>query len=174
MYAYDVNRDGLPDVLTVLAAHGYGLAWYEQLKKRGPNGEIQFKQHLVMDQKPDQNHYDIEFSQMHAVVLTDIDGDGLKDIVTGKRFWAHGSDLDAEPNAPAVLYWFQLVRHHGKAEFVPHLIDNNSGVGTQVVVADINGDGLPDIVVANKKGIFVFLQKTEKVSTEEWKKRSRK
>jgi hypothetical protein len=44
------------------------------------------------------------------------------------------------------------------AEFVPHLIDTNSGVGTEVVVGDINGDGRPDIVVGNKKGTFVFLQ----------------
>jgi len=38
------------------------------------------------------------------------------------------------------------------------MIDNDSGVGTQVVATDINGDGLPDIVVGNKKGTFVHLQ----------------
>ena len=43
-------------------------------------------------------------------------------------------------------------------DFVPTLIDNDSGVGTQVVAADINGDGRPDIVTANKKGAFVFLR----------------
>ena len=30
MYAYDVNGDGLNDVITSLDAHGWGLAWYEQ------------------------------------------------------------------------------------------------------------------------------------------------
>jgi hypothetical protein len=34
-----------------------------------------------------------------------------------------------------------------------------SGVGTQVTVGDLNGDALPDIVSANKKGAFVFLQR---------------
>ena len=34
--------------------------------------------------------YGVVFSQLHAVDLADIDGDGLKDIVDGKRFWAHG------------------------------------------------------------------------------------
>lgn len=29
MHAYDVNGDGLQDVITSLDAHGYGLAWYE-------------------------------------------------------------------------------------------------------------------------------------------------
>ncbi len=80
------------------------------------------------------------------------------DIVTGKRFWAHGSKADPEPNEPAVLYWHQLVRHGKEVEFVPHLIDDNSGIGTQVAAGDINGDGHPDIVVGNKKGTFLFLQ----------------
>ena len=34
MYVYDVNGDGLNDVITGLTAHGYGLAWYEQLRQK--------------------------------------------------------------------------------------------------------------------------------------------
>jgi hypothetical protein len=30
MFAYDVNADGLQDVITSIAGHGYGLGWYEQ------------------------------------------------------------------------------------------------------------------------------------------------
>jgi hypothetical protein len=170
MFAYDVNGDGLPDVITSLNPHGFGFAWYEQLAEKDANGETQFKQHLIMDPKGEPNEYGVGFSQTHAVALVDMDGDGLKDIVTGKRFWAHGKNgPDPHENDPAVLYWFKLVRHADHtAEFVPHLIDTNSGVGTQVVVGDVNGDGLPDIVVGNKKGTFVFLQRTKKVSAEEW------
>jgi len=30
MYVYDVDADGLGDVITSLQAHGYGLAWFKQ------------------------------------------------------------------------------------------------------------------------------------------------
>ena len=55
-------------------------------------------------------------------------------------------------------------------DFIPYLIDNDSGVGTQVTATDLNGDGLPDVIVGNKKGIFVFIHETRKVSREEWDK----
>jgi len=166
LYAYDVNGDGLADVITVLACHGYGLVWYEQVRE---GGQIAFKQHLIMGKDASENKYGVHFSQPHALDLVDMDGDGLKDIVVGKRFWAHGAQGDVEPNAPAVLYWFQLVRGPNRTvDFIPHLIDNDSGVGTQVVAGDVNGDRRPDVVVGNKKGGYVFLQQTRKVSRIEW------
>ena len=64
--------------------------------------------------------------------------------------------------------WFKLVRNAERSvDFVPFLIDNDSGVGTQVVAGDINGDGLPDIVVGNKKGTFVHLHEKKTVAREE-------
>src|SRR5213075_2734839 len=140
MYAYDVNGDGLNDVITSLAAHGYGLAWYEQLREK-QNGEIQFKEHIIMNKEPKENKYGVVFSQLHAIDLVDMDGDGLKDIVTGKRFWAHVAHGDADPNAPAVLYWLKLVRGPDHSvDFIPNKIDDDSGIGTQVMAGDINGD----------------------------------
>lgn len=156
MYAEDLNGDGRNDVITSLQAHGYGLVWYEQL---AGDGEPQFRQHVIVGARMKDNPHGVRFSQIHAIDFVDIDGDGLKDIVTGKRHWAHGPKGDAEPDAPAVVYWFRRVpRSGGLVDWIPYLIDDDSGIGTQVIAGDITGDGRPDVVVGNKKGIFVHRQ----------------
>ena len=89
----------------------------------------------------------------------DVDRDRDPDFVTGKRFWSHGQKGDPEAGAPAVLAWFENVRERGTTRWRMHRIDDDSGVGTQFPVGDLNGDGRPDIAIANKKGVFAFLQK---------------
>ena len=37
-------------------------------------------------------------------------------------------------------------------------MDDNSGVGNNFQVIDINNDKLTDIIISNKKGVFVFEQ----------------
>lgn len=153
MLVYDVNGDGRNDVISSYNGHGYGLGWSEQLE------DGSFKHHKLMGSTPQENAHGVKFSQLHAMTTADINGDGLLDFVTGKRRWAHGPMKDDEPNAPPVLYWWELKRDEkGGADFIPHLIDDDSGVGTEVTAGDVNGDGMPDVVVGNKKGVFVFLQ----------------
>lgn len=169
MYAYDVNGDGLNDVITSYAAHGFGLLWYEQIRD---GGNITFKPHVILstEQKRVPNQYGVSFSEIHALDLVDMDGDGLKDIVTGKRFWSHGRTGDPDRNDAAVLYWFQLKRTPGGgAEFIPHLIDDASGVGTQIVATPNHDSKYPDLVVGNKRGTFYIEHLVRKVSEAEWK-----
>jgi hypothetical protein len=156
MYVYDVDGDGLNDVITAWHCHQYGLVWHKQTKNE--KGEIGFQQQVILSPQPDLNSDALRISQLHGIELVDMNGDGLKDILTGKRFWAHGPKGDKEPDAPAVVYWFELKRDKEKGvQFIPHKVDDNSGVGTQVAASDLNGDGLPDVIVGNKKGSFIFL-----------------
>lgn len=146
MIVLDVDGDGLADVVSS-SAHGKGIWWHQQ--KKGPNGST-FQRHDLFPNL---------VSQTHALEYADINGDGLKDLITGKRWSAHGPTGDTDPNSPATLFWFEAKKgSDGLTTFVPHLIDNDSGIGTQFVVQDVNGDGLLDIAVSNKKGTFLFEQ----------------
>jgi len=148
MAAVDIDGDGDADVVATLEAHGYGLAWFEQ----SAGG---FTEHIIAPRVADGSG--VAIHEPHALAVVDVDKDGDPDIVTGERFWAHVPAGMPDFAAPAHLYWFELVRSQGAVTFIPHLVDDASGVGTQVTVGDVTADGLVDIVVANKKGAFVFV-----------------
>lgn len=164
MYVYDVDGDGLNDVITSEAAHDFGLAWYRQVKV---DGRITFERKLIMGDKPADNPFGVVFSELHSLALVDMDGDGLKDIVTGKTYYSHhkGSPMW---DAGAVVYWFQLKRTKTGVEWIPHKIDGAAGIGRQVSIADVNGDGLPDVVLGGMVGAHVLTHKVETVSKEKW------
>ncbi|MBI1901992.1 MAG: FG-GAP repeat protein [Planctomycetia bacterium] len=165
MYAYDVDGDGDNDVITSLEAHSYGLAWHEQVQE---DGNVAFKQHLVMGRTPAENKYGVLFTEPHTVALADIDGDGLKDIVTGKTYYSHHKQSPLW-DAGAVVYWFRLVRGKDGVDYVPYKADGEAGVGRQLSVGDVNGDKLPDIVVGGMKGCHVLIHKRETVNAERFK-----
>jgi hypothetical protein len=142
MYATDFNGDGSMDVFTA-SAHERGIWWYENL---GDGSNKNFNRHLLTE----------EMSETHAIAFEDINGDGKKDFVTGKRYYAHMRQGTGALE-PAYLYWFEFIP--GKdPKWLAHQIDDDSGVGLNVVAEDITGDGLTDVVIANKKGVFVFEQ----------------
>ena len=157
IYVVDVDGDGDNDVISSQEAHKYGLSWFEHTNK---DDAIEFKTHVIMPERPAKKNADpaeVSFSQLHAIDCDDIDGDGRVDIVAGKCYWAHnGGDPGAKD--PAVVYWFRNTVVDGKVKFVPHEIDNDSGVGRGINIVDMNNDGRKDVIAANKKGTFVFLQ----------------
>jgi len=164
MFAYDVDGDGDNDIITSHQAHEFGLGWYEQIS----NGEEPtFEHHLIMGSHKTDNKYGVLFTEPHSVALADIDGDGLKDIVTGKTYWSHHKQSPMW-DAGAVVYWFKLVHGPDGVDWVPHKADGESGIGRQVSIADINADGLPDIVVGGMKGSHVLIHRTRKVTEAEW------
>jgi putative membrane-bound dehydrogenase-like protein len=169
MFSYDFDGNGTNDIFTSLAAHRYGVAVF--LQNSSENGTRNtstptWNRVMLASENPADNDYGIVFSQPHAAYLADINGDGVMDIVTGKRYWAHNGH-DPDERGARVVYWYETKRDgKGGVEFVPHLVDANSGVGVDVQVGDVNGDKLPDIVVANKAGVYVLTQQRKEVTAE--------
>lgn len=157
MAIYDVNGDGLNDIVTSLDAHGFGLAWYEQ--KRDGNGNISFVEHMIMDDFSTKNAGGVTFTELHGSTFADMDGDGIPDYVTGKRYISEDGVTGPDPWDSPVIYVYHTVRDKsapGGARFVPELIHNRSGVGSMVTVADLNGNGVMDIISSTNRGTFVF------------------
>jgi hypothetical protein len=137
MVARDLDRDGLADVVCP-HPHTYGLHWWRQ------EHDGSFTEKVIDD----------TISQMHALELGDLDGDGVPELVSGKTRYAHTYDPGAED--PSVLVYYAL---RPGPVFERHDIDPASGVGRQFAVTDIDQDGRTDIAVSNKNGLFVFLQR---------------
>lgn len=150
MQVIDLDADGLADVVSA-SAHRYGIWWHRQYRDENNN--------------PWFNHYTISFStsQTHAMTMADFNGDGIPDLVTGKRYFAHlerlnpsnKTTIDPGSYEKPAIFWFELAPGK-KPYWKEHLIDDDSGVGINLVAKDINGDGYADIIVANKRGIFIF------------------
>ena len=151
MFAYDMDGDGKADVLST-SAHKFGIWWHKQ-RGAGKDENPTFQK---MDLFPKL------VSETHAAHFKDIDGDGRPDLITGKRWWSHGK---AEPGSdgPAAIFWLKNTKGaDGLTQFTPMLIDDDCGIGTQFEVADINGDGLLDVIVSNKKGVRIVVQERKK------------
>ena len=164
MFAYDVDGDGDNDIITSNAAHDFGLTWYEHVKE---GNEIAFKPHTIMGTRPSENRYGVVFTELHSVQLVDVDGDGLKDIVTGKTYWSHHKSSPLW-DAGAVVYWFKLVRTPTGVDWIPFQIDDEAGIGRQITILDVNKDGLPDIIVGGMKGGHVLIHHKKTATKEEW------
>ncbi len=144
MHALDVDGDGIRDVVSS-SAHARGVWWHrQQVTGDGVRSFASADVHTAV-------------TQTHALCMADLDGDGQQDLITGKRWWAHGRDGDEDPKGTPYLLWI-AVAPGTPPTFTPHVIDASSGVGTQFEVIDLNGDGRLDIATSNKNGVFVFLQ----------------
>jgi len=144
IFVDDLDGDGDMDLISS-SAHAYGVWWWENI-----DGKT-LRQHVI----------DKSFSQCHAMMYVDINGDGQRDIVTGKRYFAHNGHELGEHD-PIVMIWYEVKRgNKSPPEFIRHEIveGRDTGLGTQFEVTDVNGDGLPDIVLSNKKGVNLLLQR---------------
>ena len=139
----DVNGDGLAE-LVVGQAHDYGLHWWAP-PAAGPAAGPWIRHPIDPDN-----------AQVHDMQWVDLDGDGQPELVTGKRYRAHcGHDPGAAD--PVGIYYFKW---NGEG-FTKQVIDYGpprtaTGTGIHFALADLTGNGLPDLVAPGKDGLYVF------------------
>lgn len=144
MHVFDADGDGRNDIFST-SAHGYGVWWHRQAK---PGADKPFETHEL----------DRSIKETHALNVVDIDGDGQRELVTGWRFFAHGFKPE-KADMPSELAYYDIETAEGKPpKLTKHIIDMRSGVGAQFLTADYNGDNLIDVIVSNRKGVFIFEQ----------------
>ena len=137
MQVLDVNNDGMNDVVSA-SAHKLGIWWHEQQAGQ------KFTTHLISNTT----------AQTHATRMADLNGDGRSDFITGKRFLAHNGNDAGDTDTPYLL-WIEFTPGT-QPYYIEHIIDDDSGAGLNITIVDINQDKKPDIVVANKNGVFLF------------------
>jgi hypothetical protein len=163
MYAYDVDGDGDNDVITGLQAHGRGIGWFENVDGKGE----EFKMHIILPPHSNSNGvadtvgYGVSLLAPHALAMADMNGDGLMDLVAGSRYWTHHIPIQEGTGDPLV-WWFELTRGPNGVKYIPHEISDVASVGTGLHVTDVNKDGMPDVVVAEPKGVYLFINKYTK------------
>jgi len=147
LYVMDVNGDGRPDIITSMA-HNYGVFWLEH------KADGSWEKHMIDD----------SWSQPHAVTLVDFRGNRNVGLLTGKRYMAHNGH-DPGEREPLGVYWYERILEPGtgKLDWAKHVLDYGGriGGGIEIPVADIDGDGDLDFVVAGKSGLFLFENKTK-------------
>jgi hypothetical protein len=148
LHVVDINGDGRNDVFYP-HAHDYGIYW---LRQEADGRWTEFK-------------IDDAWSQAHATAFVDINGDGQKDFIAGKRFLAHDHDPGAQE--PLGIYWYEWRKSGNNVEWIRHVIDYSSsaGAGMQIAVADYDGDGDLDFAVGGKSGAFLFENTSPKKGT---------
>ncbi len=155
----DANGDGLNDIL-IGSDHGYGLAWLEQ---KVESGKRSFVTHWI----------ETDYPTIHTMVLSDLDGDGRQELITGKQLFAHNGD-DVGGFDPIFVFYYKFQKGRFERHILsysylqPYFGDENKnapppnyvvGVGMRLNAADMDGDGRQDVVVACKTGLYIFLNK---------------
>lgn len=141
----DLNKDGRSDLI-VGNGHGYGLDWYEQQQNS------KWIKHAI----------DPHNSQYHTLEWADITGDGIPELLTGKRYRAH-NDNDPGSFDDYGLYFFQWDGEAFSKQMVAYgALGVGKGTGNFFAVTDLNGDGRTDWAVAGKDGLCIFFNEAVK------------
>lgn len=93
-----------------------------------------------------------------SIAVGDLNGDGKPDIVTANKIL---NTAGVGSNTISVL--LQDPSHPG--QFLPTATYNSANLVNSVAIGDLNGDGRPDLAVADSQGISILLQSSSSPGT---------
>ncbi|MCA9186270.1 MAG: alpha/beta fold hydrolase [Pirellulaceae bacterium] len=138
--ATDVDQDGDTDIVWG-RGHQCGIYWLEQTAAK--SGGTSWRKHTI----------DTSWSQAHSLLWGDINGDGLDDLIAGKRYLGHdGKDLGEYDPLVAYFYTFQTESKTWRR--LP--LARQVGFGLDPKLVDIDRDGDLDIICADRSGLYVI------------------
>jgi hypothetical protein len=88
-------------------------------------------------------------------VFVDIDNDGVKELITGKRFRAHNGH-DPGGNDPKCVYYYKFDKASKKFDRTTISEGDTVGFGINTMVADIDGDSDLDVLCPGKSGLYLM------------------
>lgn len=132
------DKQGREMFATVEPWHGHQIVAYEQNPNETWNRRV----------------VDEQLKWGHAVAFADIDGDGVEEIIAGIR--------DNLADQPGKRRGVRIYRR-GPAEnpWIPFFLEEGGVAVEDLVVADLNGDKKPDIIVSGRatKNVRIYFQK---------------
>lgn len=137
----DIDADGDSDIMWG-RGHRVGLYWLEQTNE---NGSRRWTFHVI----------DTSYSQIHTILVADLDGDGRSEFVAGKRYLGHDGRDPGEWN-PLGIYWYRF--DPARRTFRRGIVDEAGpvGFGLDPKAADVDADGDVDLVASDRSGLYLL------------------
>src|SRR5207245_713119 len=132
---FDVDGDGDNDIVYG-RGHNVGLYWLEQVRPAKKPGTSDASQPITWVR----HAIDTSWSQVHSLLLADLDNDGRPEVIAGKRYLGHDGRDPGEYD-PLCIYAYSFQRHTRTWRRQVISAGGKAAFGLDPKAVDVDGDG---------------------------------